>query len=722
MAKLARWCFRHKYLVILIWLALWVAGMTLTRTIGTNYSDNFTLPSTDSTKALDLLKTISPGSSGETDNIVIHTDKTLVTDQSNHDRVEAMIASVLKVPQVESVVDPYTPQGVMQISRDQKTAYIPVNFSADFQTLETDNIKEVIKVAQKAATSDLQVELGGSAIEQTQQTPPSSSEALGVAAAAVILLIAFGSLLAMAVPIITALIGLGVGLSTIGLLSHSLTISTFSPTLGALIGLGVGIDYALFVITRYRLGLLDGLSPEEATVKALNTAGRAVIFAGGTVCVALLGLISLRINFLGGIGVAASGVVLVTVLAAITLLPAVLGVFKMRVLSRRMRRKLKKGEAIAEAEASNFWAKNARFVERHSWQVGSIALAAVFILMIPFFSLRLGSSDAGNDPPETTTRKAYDILAEGFGPGFNGPLQIVASINNETDQATFDNLADKVKTVPGVAAAGVAPLPPETKVGIIQVVPTTSPESKETGELIKTLRGEIIPNATNGSQMKIYVGGITAIFDDFADVIKSKLPLFLGVIIGLGFLILMVAFRSLAVPLTAAAMNLLAAGASFGVVVAIFQWGWLSNLLHTGGAGPVEAFLPVIMLAILFGLSMDYQVFLVSRMHEEWVHTKNNKKAVTVGQTDTGRVITAAATIMIFVFSSFVLGGQRVIAEFGVGLAVSVLIDAFIIRNFLVPAVMHWLGKANWWLPSWLDRALPHVAVEPVDEPTTKKA
>jgi RND superfamily putative drug exporter len=393
----------------------------------------------------------------------------------------------------------------------------------------------------------------------------------------------------------------------------------------------------------------------------------------------------------------------------------------MRVLSRRARAKLLKQGPIDEgAVTTGIWAKNARFVQKRSWLVATIAIVIMIILILPYFSLRLGSSDAGNDAASTTTRKSYDLLANGFGPGFNGPLQLVGKINTPTEITAFNSLAKKVSHISGVAQVAEVPITSQTKIGIIQVVPATSPESKATSDLILNLRDNIIPNAEKGTSLRVYVGGITAIFNDFSSVISSKLPLFLGVIIGLGFIILMIAFRSFVVPLTASIMNLFAAGAAFGVVVAIFQWGWLSGILHTGGPGPVEAFLPVIMLAILFGLSMDYQVFLVSRMHEEWTHTDDNDRAVRVGQAETGRVITAAASIMILVFLSFIFEGQRVISEFGIGLSAAVLLDAFILRNFLVPAVMHRFGRANWWLPKWLDKILPHLAVEPAEKTEDK--
>jgi len=716
MANLARWCFRHSFIVIGIWLALLFAIFGLSKGLGTNYSNSFSLPNTDSTKALNLLKTVSPSASGETDTIVWQVSSGSVINIATKQRINNMLNKVSAVSQVGSVASPYTALGARQISSNGRTAYAQISWVGEFQNLDKSNVKKVIADAQVANTRGLNVQIGGQAIEQSEQSSTSFSTGIGVLAAAVVLLIAFGSLLAMSVPLITTLMALGVGIITIGLLSHALAISTFSPILGALIGLGVGTDYALFVITRHRSGLLSGLSPEEAAVKSLNTAGRAVIFAGVTVCVALLGLLTLRLDFLSGIGIAAAIVVAITVLSSITLLPALLGIYKMRVLSRRSRAKLRKNGPIDEANVPGFWARNAHFVEDHPLPVATVALVVIFVLAIPYFSLRLGSSDAGNDSSTTTTRKAYDLLSDGFGPGFNGPLQLVGQVSTNGEKIAFNNLAKEVKYIPGVAQVSEVPVTSKTKVGIIEVVPTTSPESKATSDLIVNLRKNIIPSAEKNTNLHVYVGGITAIFNDFASVIGSKLPLFLAVIIGLGFLILMVAFRSLVIPLTAAVMNLLAIGAAFGVLVAIFQWGWLSGILHTGGPGPIEAFLPVIMIAILFGLSMDYQVFLVSRMHEEWVHTHDNNKAVRVGQTETGRVITAAATIMILVFLAFIFEGQRVIAEFGIGLASAVLLDAFILRNFLVPAVMHKFGKTNWWLPKWLDGTLPHLAVEPVEK------
>ena len=720
MDKIARWCFKNKYIVIGLWVVALVAITVSTNKFGTKYADSFALPQSGSTKALNLLSKVSSSESGEVDTVVWRVQSGTVYDTINKTKINKLISEISNTPQVASVTSPYSIIGAIQISVNGKIAYAKVNWDGVFTKIKKQNVLKVVGDVKSASSSNIQSAIGGQAIEQSQQASTSNSEAIGIVAAAIILLIAFGSVYAMTVPIITALMALGVGIGSIGLASHFLSISTFSPIIGALIGLGVGIDYALFIVTRHRSGLIAGLDPEEAAVKAINTAGRAVLFAGSTVCVALLGLLTVGISVLNGVGIAAAIVVAVTVIAAETLMPALLGVYKMKVITKKARNKIKQNGPVQESEANGIWAKNARFVQNHSVIVAVIAILVMLSLAIPFLSLRLGSSDASNDAKGTTTRIAYENLSKGFGPGFNGPLELVASVNNQSDRIAFTNLAIKIKQLPGVVEVISVPINPANNIGIIEVVPSTSPESIQTSNLIKELNNYIVPQAVQGTNLKVYIGGVTAIFNDFASVIGSKLPLFLGVIILLSFLILMVAFRSLLIPLTAAFMNVIAVAAAFGIVVAIFQWGWLSSILHTGGAGPVESFLPVIMVAILFGLSMDYQVFLVSRMHEEWVHTKDNDKAVMLGQAETGRVITAAATIMIFVFMSFIFEGQRVIAEFGVGLSVAVLLDAFVLRNFLVPALMHKFGKANWWLPGWLDKILPHLAVEPMEKKPKK--
>jgi putative drug exporter of the RND superfamily len=715
MATIARWCFRHRFVVLLLWVVGLVGLGAIGSALGTNYSNSFSLPGTESTKALTLLQSQFASQSGDQDTIVWHTATGSVRDPQVESSMTATLDKISKLPEVAAVRSPYGPQNAVQISRTGNTAYALVNFSKQANLLSVTDVNNVINTAQAAATPNLQVELTGNAIDQVAQAKPSSSEGLGILAAAVVLFIAFGSLFAMLLPILTAVFGLGAGILAVDLLTHAFAIAQLAPTLSALIGLGVGIDYALFIVTRHRRGLQRGLAPEDSTAIALNTSGRAVLFAGGTVCIALLGMLVLGVSFLNGVAVAAALTVLFTVLSAITLLPAMLGILGMRVLSRRQRRRLA-ANGPEPAEISGFWARWAGFVERRPKILSFAALAVLIVLVIPTGSLRLGHADDGNAPTTSTSRKAYDLLAEGFGPGFNGPLEVVAQFGTPGDTADFTSLATALSKAPDVAAVQAVPLQPGAKLGIIEVYPASSPDAAATTDLISNLRTQVIPAARAGTSMTVYVTGATAIFYDFAHVLDAKLPAFIGVIIGLGFLLLLLAFRSLGVPAMAAVMNLLGAGASFGVLVAIFQWGWGLNAIGLGTAGPIEAFLPVLMLSILFGLSMDYQVFLVSRMHEEWSHTGDSQRAVRVGQAETGRVITAAATIMICVFLAFVFGGQRVIAEFGIGLASAVAIDAFIIRTILVPSAMQLLGRANWWLPGWLDRILPHLSVDPPEE------
>ncbi|MFF5140086.1 MMPL family transporter [Streptomyces sp. NPDC013157] len=717
MSTLARWCYRHRIIVVVLWLGLLIGLAAVSQGTGSNYSNSFSLPNTESTRALNLLKSSFPAQAGDTDTVVWHVDSGSVRDSATKERLTGTLDKISKLPEVSGVTSPYSRQGAAQISEDGRTAYAQVNFAKVQQELDKADIQRVIDTAEAARTQGLKVELGGQAIKSTEQTPPATSELVGVVAAAVVLFLAFGSLFAMLLPILTAVAGVGTAILTTGLLSHVVTIGEIAPTLSALIGLGVGIDYALFIVTRHRKGLQSGLDVEESLARAVNTSGRAVLFAGGTVCIALLGMFVLQTKFLNGIAIASAMTVALTVLAAVTLLPALLALFGKRVLGRRARRQLAAGEPLPENAVSGPWARWAAVVQRRPRVLSAIALVVMVVLTIPVLSLRLGSSDSGNDPASNTTRKAYDLLADGFGPGFNGPLQLVAQAPTAADKAALTKLSAQLKDVHGVASVVAAPIRPGSTVGIVQVFPTTSPQAKETSDLIDHLRDDVVPAAEKGTSLKVYVGGSTAIFDDFASVLSGKLPLFIAVIVVLGGLLLLLAFRSLLIPVTAAVMNLLAAGASFGVLVAVFQWGWGSDSLGLGRAGPVEAFLPVMMISILFGLSMDYQVFLVSRMHEEWVHTKDNARAVRVGQVETARVITAAAAIMVCVFIAFVFGGQRTIAEFGIGLASAVALDAFILRTILVPAAMHLFGNANWWLPAWLDRRLPHLSVDPPDEP-----
>ncbi|MGW1794564.1 MMPL family transporter [Streptomyces sp. NPDC001984] len=701
---MARWCYRHRLVVLLLWVgALFGLGFSAS-TVGTDYANVFSLPNTDSKRAYDLMAKAFPDSSGDTDTVVWKVDSGTVRDQDVRSRIEPALEKIAGIKGVGDVTSPYGDRAAGQISRDGTIAYAQITFAQRANEIPKEVVQDVVDAAQDAERSGLQVELGGQAIQRVQEPPTGLAEMVGLGAAAIVLFLAFGSLFAMLLPIGIAVFGVGTGLFTVQLLSHTTDIPDLAPLLSSLIGLGVGIDYALFIVTRHRRGILRGADPEEAAVTALNTSGRAVLFAGGTVCIALAGMLVTNLRFLEGVVIGTSLTVVLSVLAAITLLPAFLGFLGPRVLSRRQRRKLA-ANGPEQDRASGLAARWSSNVQKRPRTIAALALVVMAVLALPVLSLRLGATDQGNDDATTTTRKAYDLLADGFGPGFNGPLQVV------TDGGDTARLVQGIEATPGVAQA--AALPPAKGVTVIQVVPTTSPQSKETDDLIDTLRDKVIPEA--GAQA--HVGGVTAVSKDFASVTGDRLPLFIATIIGLGFLLLLIAFRSLVVPLTAALMNLIAAAASFGVLTAIFQWGWGLELLGLGKEGPINAFLPVIMLSLLFGLSMDYQVFLVSRMHEEWVHTKDNARAVRVGLAETSRVINSAALIMVCVFMAFVLSGDSGAAVAGVGLAAAVALDAFILRTALVPAAMHLLGTANWWLPTWLDKRLPHLAVEAAEEP-----
>jgi RND superfamily putative drug exporter len=540
------------------------------------------------------------------------------------------------------------------------------------------------------------------------------------------LLVAFGSLFAMALPIATAVAGVGSGLMLMAPLSHLTSVTGIAPILGALIGLGVGVDYALFVVTRHRRGLQSGLDPQRSAVVALNTSGRAVLFAGGTVCIALLGLLTLGQGFLDGLAFAAVITVACTVLAAITLLPALFGVLGLRVLSRRQRRRLRSVGPDHARSGSGMWARWSRIVPRFPAVLAAAALAVMVVVSLPVLHLRLGFADASNDPASATSYKAYAMLADGFGPGFNGPLLLVAQTQSAADRAALDRLDRALSAVPGVAAVQARSVQAGpgggSAVEVTQVLPATAPEAQATSALIKQLRDTVIPRYARGTTLRVYVGGLTATFDDFAAVTSAKLPWLLAAIAGFSFLLLVLAFRSLLIPAITAVLNLLSAAASFGVLTAFFQWGWGTRAFGLGAPTPVEGYLPGLLLAVLFGLSMDYQVFLVSRMAEEWSRTGDNARSVLVGQTHTARVITAAAAIMIAVFITFVFIGQVDIVEFGIGLAAAVALDAFVLRTVLMPAVMHLCGRANWWLPCWLDRRLPHLAVEPPAQEQSARA
>ncbi|MGY1432067.1 MMPL family transporter [Streptomyces sp. VITNK9] len=712
MAALARWCVRRRLVTVLLWLLAFGGVAAAAGVAGSAYSNDYGVPGTDSDRASRLLAAGFPGLDGDSDTIVWHTTTDTVRATGVEQAMTRTLDRIADLPGVAAVTNPYDDADAPRISEDARTAYATVTFEDASQDIDPAQARAVVDTARAAGTDGLQVELGGGAVALTETPEGHLAEAVGVAVAAVVLFLAFGSLAASLLPIATALVSVGTAYAGITLLGHAMTVADFAPMLGTLIGLGVGIDYALFIVTRHRRGLKRGLTVAEAAENAVATTGRAVVFAGATVCIALLGMLILRLSFLNGVAVAASLTVVLTVAASVTLLPALLSYIGPRALSRRERRRL--AEHGPEPELpTGFAARWSAFVERHPKLLGALALVVITVLALPTLGLRLGTSDQGNDPQGSTTRQAYDLLADGFGPGVNGPLTLVTEVGGAEDRLALDNLDASLRTTEGVASVTPVSYNSAGDTAYLTVVPESSPQSPQTSELVERLRAEVLPRAETGTALDVHVGGVTAGYDDFADVIVGKLPLFVGVVVGLGCLLLLLAFRSIGIPVKAAAMNVAAVAASFGIVVAIFQWGWGSELLGLGSAGPIEPFLPVIMVSVLFGLSMDYQVFLVSRMYEEWLETGDNRRAVRVGLAETSRVINSAAVIMISVFLAFVLSGDRVIAMFGIALAAAVALDAFVLRTLLVPALMHLLGGANWWLPRRLDKLLPRISIEP---------
>jgi len=740
MLKLARWSTTHRKYVVIGWLILLIAVNVVAHSAGTSYSNNFTLPNSGAQRAADLLQRSFPAQAGDRDSIVFKVSSGSVTDPAVRARMESAFAQVAHLPHVASVVSPYavTTAG-RAISAKGNIAFATVVFDEKANLLPKSAAERVVSVARSAAKSGLEVQLGGQAIEATEQAGFGISTAVGLMAAIVVLLITFGSLVAMGLPIVTALFGLGTGLGAIALFTHVVETPNFSSELAAMIGLGVGIDYALFILTRFREAYATPgptfENARESVVQSIDTAGRAVLFAGTTVVIALLGMMLLGVSFLYGVALSASIGVLLVMFASLTLLPALLTIAGARVAAaggRRSRRRAaaaRGGRAPAAANgaatdavpagAGRTWLRWSAFVERRPQMIVIVSTLVMLAIAAPAIALRLGSSDAANDPAGQTTHKAYVLLAEGFGEGFNGPLQVVAQLPASAahgepggaGSAAVASLRGAIATSPGVVAVAPARYSPAGGVATITVYPRSSPQAYATSQLVSHLREAVIPPVAARTGMTVYVGGVTAGSVDFATTLGHKLPLFIGVVVLLSALLLLIVFRSLVIPLQAAVMNLLSIGASLGVIVAIFQWGWLGGLIGVQ-KGPIESFIPVMLFAIVFGLSMDYEVFLISRIHERWTHTRENSRAVAEGLALTGRVITAAAAIMVCVFLSFMLGEDRVIKEFGLSLASAVFLDAVIVRCLLLPATLHLIGERTWLLPGWLGQRLPRLNVE----------
>lgn len=716
MQPLNRWCFHHRFFVIACWLIV-LSGLTFLQSFtGTRYSAGTILGGTPSATAASLLRAAAPSVSGDSETIVFHSLSGVVTSPAARVTIDQTLRSVSSLADVGQISSPFGPAGSKQISRDHRTAFATVDFTRSSNHIPRSEADSLVKTVQAANSPGIQAEVVGSLAAST--APRSQIGTLaGVVAALVILFLFFRSVLPALLPVVCTLLALFAGLGAIGVLSNSVSMASFTVQLCELIGLGVGIDYSLFVLTRTRTGLRKGLSIEQAVEAAAATSGRAVLFAGITVCIALLGMITVGIGVLSGAALAASLAVLFPMTASQTLLPAFIGLSGRRLLSRRQRRELEQGILLSE-EPGRGWLRWSRAVQLHKGAFAAGSLMLLMALAVPFASMRQGSADYGIDPTSTNTtvHRGYQLLARGFGPGFSGPLQVVAVVRGPAEVADFAKVVAAVGHTTGVASVigpRVLPAGPgHPAVGVAVAYPTTSPQSAATASLITRLRAQVIPRVSQGSGVKVLVGGQTALAADFASQLSSRLPLFVSGIVVLSCLLLMIVFRSLAIPLTAAAMNLLSAGAAFGVVVAVFQWGWLSQLVGVSRTGPIPPLLPILMFSVLFGLSMDYEVFLLSRMQEEWIHLRHNSSAVSRGLAINGRIITAAASIMMVVFAGFVPTTDRTVKMIGFGMAIAIALDSLVIRTMLVPAVMHILGRRNWQLPEGLDRRLPHFHLE----------
>ncbi len=757
--RLGQWCCRRRWVVLVAWILVILIGGGISGAVGSGFKSEFNLPDVESKHGMDILKAKFEGDGAGSSGTIVFQSKDGF-DDAEKAQLQTFLNSVAKVEKT-TVQSPFVPAGATQVStRDGAEGTIAYARIEVPRQLDQEEGKAYAEKVQKAQPhiDGVRIEYGGQMFVEFE---PPNSEMLGLAFAIVILIAAFGSVLAMGLPIGVALGGISVGAILLGIMSNFVSMPDFATTLGVMIGLGVGIDYALFIVTRYREQLHLGHTVEESIAIALDTSGRAVTFAGLTVVISLLGMLLMGVSFVQGLGIGAATVVAVTMVASLTLLPALLGFAGERVEKTRWRGLIATGlvalamlaaglkiTPVAMAAAAVavvvlvlgfFWKplkkevprraakplrqttayKWSRLVQAHPWAMSIGATVLLVVLTIPALGMRLGFPDEGNDPVDTTTRSAYDLMAEGFGAGYNGPLLLVSNLPKGTSAESLQAITKAVATTPGVAFSSPAVTNDPTNPTAVRwfVTPSTSPQDQATTDLVHHLRDDVLPAAQKGTGADVLVSGFVAVTVDFTTFLADRLVLFFAAVLTLSFVLLMTVFRSLLVPLKAVVMNLLSIGAAYGVLVAIFQWGWAKDLFGVEPA-PVQPFMPMMLFAIVFGLSMDYEVFLLSRIREEWVRTGDSKASVADGLAATARVITAAAAIMVFVFGSFLLEAERTIKFFGFGLALAVLIDATIVRMLLVPATMELLGDRNWWLPRWLDKILPHVNVEGTIEHT----
>jgi RND superfamily putative drug exporter len=706
---------RFRWPVIGAWLVVAVAVHLVSASAGEDWNDNLTLPGTGSTRATDLLQAKLPQQAYGSIPVALRDPSGTLDDSKSSSAINTTVKNLEATPHVIRAVSPLDPaSGGALLSKDRKIGYISVTLDIGSAATSIDDAQAVLDAADPAEAAGLDVAVGGYVGQKLSKPATESSEAIGLAAAVVILIFAFGTVTAMALPIITAVIGLVITLGLVIMVGHATDVPSTSPTLATMIGLGVGIDYALFIVTKHKLQLAAGMEMNESIARACATAGGAVVFAGVTVAIALCSLLVASIPLVTTLGYTSAIAVVVSVLAATTLLPALLGALGERIHSLAVHL----GGTHPDDQEPHGWARMARAVGRRPWPALIASVVILAVLALPVSQLRLGQSDTSAMPKSTTIRQSYDTITAGFGPGTNGPLLIAVKLgtpatgSDPTKDPRLTGLESAVAKTPGVQSVGPLTLDKAGTGGVFTAIATTAPAADETEDLVNHLRDSVIPKATAGQGVTAYVGGQTAGYIDLAEKIGDKLPLMIAVVVLLSLIVLLLAFRSVVIPLKAAVMNLLSVGAAYGVVTAVFQEGWGAGVVGLPHSIPIVSYAPLLMFAILFGLSMDYEVFLVSQMQEHYRESGDAKEAVVDGLAATGRVITSAALVMVCVFTSFVLNGDPTVKEFGVGLAFAIAVDATVVRLLLVPAVMELLGERSWWLPHWLDRVLPRISIE----------
>jgi len=722
--RLGRYAARHPWRVIGTWALVAVVVVCASAAYGRELDDSFSVPGLDSQNAIELLATAQSSQAGITARVVatpLAADASFFTSKAAQQSMIDLEAAIATLPNVLSASAPSELIAVASsaaveagaVSADGSVAIIHLQYPvvAELSVADLDNLKEVL--ADTAPASALQIEAGGELFFIFEEPATGLGEMIGLIAAVVILLVAFGSLIATGLPIGMAVFGLALGISSMSLITYLIAIPSWAPQMASMIGLGVGIDYALFLVTRHREYIVRGMTIEESAGRAVATAGQAVIFAGGTVVIAILGLAVAGIPFMTAAGIATSVIVLIMVIASVTLLPAFLGLSGHWInrLGFRTRPGQDRRTRGITTHTGKGWQRWGAHVSRHAWPYVVVVTSLLLALTAPVFALQLGFPDEGAQPESQTVRRAYDLVSDGFGPGVNGPLIVAVDISS-SDSSLIAPLVSAISQDPGMAASYPVQVDNEAGVVTIVAVPLTAPQEDATIETLHRLRSTVIPSVLDGSDAIAHVGGQTANFADTGNKVASRLPAFIAAVILLSFLLLMVVFRSVLVPLKAALLNLLSIGAAYGVLVMVFQWGWGKGLIGLESTVPIVSFVPMFMFAVLFGLSMDYEVFLLSRVREEYLHSGDNDAAVINGIASTARVITSAALIMISVFGGFVLGEDPVIKMMGLGLATAILVDATVVRIVLVPATMKLMGDWNWWLPAWLDRLLPAIDIE----------